>query len=209
MHFGWADSLLGFLKENRDALQLFYHAHPALAVSLYVAVKALFLVFAVPGVFILTLAAGAIFGLEVGVLAACAGNALGTFGAFLSARFLLRERVERKFGRALRGVHERFNRHGRSFLFAIRLVPLLPHFVINFGLALTRVPARDFFWISLIGMAPGTIVYVNAGTTLTEIHKASDALNPAVLVSFAIAGMIPLLGKLAAARLLKPFEKIL
>jgi uncharacterized membrane protein YdjX (TVP38/TMEM64 family) len=154
----------------------------------YVAVTALSL----PAAGALSLVAGALFGRWLGTgvvsLAATAGATL----AFLSSRYLFRDFVRRRFGERLRALDDGVERDGAYYLFGLRLVPLFPFFLINLGMGLTRMRLRTFVWVSLLGMLPGTFLYVNAGAALAAIDSPRDILSPTVLVSLALLGLVPL-----------------
>ncbi len=165
--------------------------------ALYVAVTALSL----PGATILGLAAGALFGLATGTVLVSFASSIGATLAFLSARFLLRDVLERRFGERLRAIDEGIARDGAFYLFTLRLVPLFPFFLVNLLLGLTRLGTGTFYRVSQAGMLPGTLVYVNAGTQLGRIEDPAGILSPALLASFALLGMFPFVARAAVQRL--------
>jgi pyruvate/2-oxoglutarate dehydrogenase complex dihydrolipoamide dehydrogenase (E3) component/uncharacterized membrane protein YdjX (TVP38/TMEM64 family) len=156
---------------------------------LYVVVTALSL----PGAVVLTLAGGAIFGLVTGTILISFASSLGATLAFLVARFLLRDSVQRRFGDRLQKINEGVRREGAFYLFTLRLVPVFPFFVINLVMGLTPMTATTFYWVSQVGMLAGTMVFVNAGTQLAAIDSLSGILSPALLGSFVVLGFFPLL----------------
>ncbi|MBO1518732.1 FAD-dependent oxidoreductase [Oceanisphaera pacifica] len=156
---------------------------------LYVVMAALSL----PGAAIMTLAAGAFFGVWQGLLLVSFASSIGATLAFLVSRFLLRDQVQLRFGDRLKAIDKGISRDGAFYLFTLRLVPVFPFFIINLLMGLTALPARTFYWVSQLGMLPGTLVYVNAGTQLAAINSLSGILSPALLASFALLGLFPLL----------------
>jgi len=162
--------------------------------GLYVAVTAL----NIPGAAIMTLAAGALFGLLPGALLVSFASTLGATLAFLLSRFLLRDWVEARFGSMAGRINEGISREGAYYLFTLRLVPAFPFFVINMVMGLTRLRVLTFYLVSQIGMLPGTLVYVNAGTQLGQIETTADILSPGLIGSFILLGLFPL----AARRLM-------
>ncbi len=158
---------------------------------LYVVMAALSL----PGAAIMTLAAGAFFGVWQGLILVSFASSIGATLAFLVSRFLLREQVKQRFGDKLKAVDRGISRDGAFYLFTLRLVPVFPFFIINLLLGLTALPARTFYWVSQLGMLPGTLVYVNAGTQLAAIESLGGILSPALLASFALLGIFPLLAR--------------
>ena len=187
-------SLEGF-KTQQAALSAFVAANPwqsALAFfAAYVAVAALSL----PGALIMTLAAGAIFGFGRGVAIVSFASAIGATLAFLSSRFLLRDWVQGKFGDRLKPINDGVAKDGPFYLFALRLVPLFPFFVVNLVMGLTTIKTWPFYWVSQIGMLAGTAVFVNAGTQLAQISSLKGIVSPAILGSFALLGIFPIIAK--------------
>ena len=157
----------------------------------YVAVTGLSL----PGAALMTLVAGAIFGLLWGTVIVSFASSIGATLAFLASRFLLRDWVQRRFGHALRAVNEGIEREGAFYLFTLRLIPAVPFFVINLALGLTPIRAATFYWVSQVGMFAGTMVYVNAGTQLAAIESPAGILSPGLIGAFILLGLFPLLAK--------------
>jgi len=154
----------------------------------YVAVTAL----SIPGAAVLTLAAGAIFGLGWGLVLASFASSIGATLAFLISRFLLRDAVQARFGDRLAAVNRGIDREGAFYLFTLRLVPLFPFFVINLLMGLTSMKTRTFYGVSQLGMLLGTAAYVNAGTELARITSLQGVLSPGILLAFAFLGILPL-----------------
>ncbi len=154
----------------------------------YVAVTAL----SIPGAAVLTLAAGALFGLGWGLVLVSFASSVGATLAFLTSRFLLRDAMQAKFGDKLAAVNRGIDKEGAFYLFTLRLVPIFPFFVINLLMGLTSMKARTFYWVSQLGMLLGTAVYVNTGTELARITSLQGILSPGVLLSFAFLGILPL-----------------
>ena len=195
-HFDIGDLLtLDSLKASRDTLVARFDQSPATFAigyfALYVAVAALSL----PGAAVMTLAAGAIFGLGLGLLLVSFASSIGATLAFLTARYLLRDSVQARFGSRLEPVNEGMRRDGAWYLLSLRLVPVFPFFMVNLLVGLTPIAAVRFYWVSQLGMLAGTAVYVNAGTQLAGITSLADVLSPPLLLSFVLLGMFPLVAK--------------
>ncbi|MET1079791.1 MAG: FAD-dependent oxidoreductase [Pseudomonas sp.] len=185
------------LKAQQAALAAQVQAHPWAAAGLfflaYVAVTGLSL----PGAALMTLLAGALFGLLQGFVLVSFASTLGATLAMLSSRYLLRDWVRGRFGPRLAGIDAGVEREGAFYLFALRLVPLFPFFLINLAMGLTRLPVRRYWWVSQLGMLPGTLVYVNAGRELGRLDSLSGILSPGLLGAFVLLGLFPLIaGKL-------------
>lgn len=157
----------------------------------YIAVTALSL----PGAAIMTLAAGALFGLGWGLLMVSFASSIGATLAFLVSRYLLQGMVQARFGSRLKTINEGVERDGAFYLFTLRLVPVFPFFLINLLMGLTTIRAVTFYWVSQVGMLAGTFVFVNAGTQLGQLESLSGILSPSLLFSFVLLGVFPLLAK--------------
>lgn len=186
---------LDFLKESQARFAALREQQPlALAVGyflVYVAVTALSL----PGATIVTLAGGAIFGLGWGLLIVSFASSIGATLAFLTARFLLRDSVQSRFGQRLVEVDKGIQKDGAFYLFTLRLIPVVPFFVINLLMGLSQMKAWTFYWVSQIGMLAGTAVYVNAGTQLGQLDSLKGIVSPGLLGSFVLLGLFPLIAR--------------
>jgi uncharacterized membrane protein YdjX (TVP38/TMEM64 family) len=186
---------LDYFKSQQETIEAWRAAQPLKAGLLffvaYVAVTGLSL----PGAAVMTLAGGAIFGLFWGLLLVSFASSLGATLAFLASRFLLHDWVQKRFGDRMRAINAGIAKEGGFYLFTLRLVPLFPFFVINLVMGLTPLKTRTFYWVSQLGMLAGTLVYVNAGTQLARIDSLAGILSPALLGSFVLLGIFPLLAK--------------
>lgn len=158
---------------------------------LYVLMAALSL----PGAALLTVLSGALFGLGWGLVIVSFASSVGATLAFLIARTVARGPVERRFGRQLESVNRGIAREGAFYLFTLRLIPIFPFFVINLVLGLTRMRTRTFYWVSQLGMLPGTVVYVNAGRELGNLESLGDILSPGLILAFSLIGVFPLVAR--------------
>ncbi len=148
-----------------------------------------------PGAAVMTLAAGALFGVLWGTVIVSFASTLGATVAFLSSRYVLRDTIEARFGERLKAINAGLARDGAFYLFSLRMIPVFPFFAVNLVMGLTRIPTLTYMWVSQLGMLLGTIVYVNAGTQLAQIDSLSGIASPAVLGSFVLLGIVPWLAK--------------
>lgn len=175
--------------------EAFYAANPLAVLAgfflAYVAVTAASL----PGAAIMTLAAGALFGVVTGTILVSFASTLGATLAFLSSRYVLRDTIEARFGERLKAINAGLERDGAFYLFSLRMIPYIPFFAVNLVMGLTRIPTPTFMWVSQIGMLLGTVVYVFFGTQLAEIGALGDLLSPTLLISFVLLAMVPWIAK--------------
>ena len=174
----------------------------------YVVVTAL----SIPGAAIMTLIAGAIFGLAHGLLIVSFASTIGATLAMLVSRILLRDTIQDRFSEQLKTINSGIEKEGAFYLFTLRLVPVVPFFVINLVMGLTKMSALTFFWVSQLGMLAGTAVFVNAGTQIAQIDTLSGILSPAIIGSFVLLGVFPIVAKRLLAwvksrQVYKPYPK--
>jgi len=186
---------LDYIKGARADFAALYAARPLVVAAaffvVYVAVTALSL----PGAAILTLLAGAIFGLLVGTVVVSFASSLGATLAMLFARYVLRDSVKARFGARLADIDKGIEREGAFYLFTLRLVPVFPFFVINLLMGLTKMKAATFYGVSQLGMLAGTVVFVYAGTQLAQITSLQGIISPGLALALVLLGVFPLLAK--------------
>jgi pyruvate/2-oxoglutarate dehydrogenase complex dihydrolipoamide dehydrogenase (E3) component/uncharacterized membrane protein YdjX (TVP38/TMEM64 family) len=183
------------LKIRQQSLDEFVVEHRAASISGYFLAYVLIAALSIPGAAAMTLLGGALFGVLTGTVVVSFASTIGATLAFLVGRFLFRDAVERRFEAMTRRINEGVVKDGPFYLFTLRLVPIFPFFAINLVMALTRLRALTFAWVSQIGMLPATIVYVNAGTQLARIEDPGDILSPTLVGSFIALGLFPLIAR--------------
>ena len=186
---------LDYFKNQQAAIETWRTAQPVAATLLFFLVYVAVTGLSLPGATVMTLAAGAIFGLLWGTLLVSFASTAGATLAFLVSRFLLRDWVQSHFDERLRTINLGIEKDGGFYLFTLRLVPAFPFFMINLLMGLTPMRTATFAWVSQVGMLAGTLVYVNAGTQLAGIDSLKGILSPTLIASFALLGIFPLLAK--------------
>ena len=190
---------LANLKQHRQAFESYYARHAGLTILVYFLVYVAMSALSLPGATALTLAGGLLFGLVVGTIVVSFASTIGATLAFLASRFLIGGSVQNKFGDKLKAVNEGVRKDGAFYLVTLRLIPIFPFFVINLVMGLTPIRTLVFYIVSQVGMLPGTLVYVNAGTQLALITSLKDILSPALIFSFVLLGIFPLIAKALVA----------
>jgi pyruvate/2-oxoglutarate dehydrogenase complex dihydrolipoamide dehydrogenase (E3) component/uncharacterized membrane protein YdjX (TVP38/TMEM64 family) len=186
---------LDYIKQSQASFAQLYADQPALVIGGFLAVYVAATALSLPGAAILTLTGGAIFGFWVGLIVVSFASSIGATLAFLASRYVLRDWVASKFGARLAQIDQGVEKEGAIYLFTLRLIPVVPFFVINLLMGLTKMKASIFYWVSQLGMLAGTAVYVNAGTQLAKIDSLKGILSPALLGSFVLLGLFPLIAK--------------
>lgn len=183
---------LDYLKSSQEKFAVLYNNNQIAVIAVYMLIYIAVTALSLPGAAVMTLAGGAMFGFWVGFVVVSFASTIGATLACFVARFLLRDWVQNKFGDRLTAINEGIAKEGAFYLFSLRLVPIFPFFVINLVLGLTNLPLLTFYWVSQVGMLPGTMVYVNAGKELAKIDSLSGILSPALIISFVILGLFPI-----------------
>jgi pyruvate/2-oxoglutarate dehydrogenase complex dihydrolipoamide dehydrogenase (E3) component/uncharacterized membrane protein YdjX (TVP38/TMEM64 family) len=182
---------LEYIRGAQGHFEALYAERPGQVIGVYFAVYVAVAALSLPGAAIMTLLAGAIFGLVVGTVIVSFASSIGATLAMIVARYLLREPVKARFGALLGDIDRGVAREGAFYLFTLRLIPAIPFFAINLLMGLTAIKARTFYWVSQLGMLPGTIVYVLAGTQLAQITSLKGILSPGLIGSFVLLGLFP------------------
>jgi dihydrolipoamide dehydrogenase len=179
------------VKSQQAAIDAWYASSPVATVFVFFAVYVAVTGLSLPGAVIMTLAAGAIFGLAWGTVIVSFASSIGATLAFMASRFLLRDWVQNRVGRQLAAINAGVAKDGAQYLFTLRLIPAVPFFVINLAMGLTPLRTWTFYWVSQAGMLAGTLVYVNAGTQLAQLQSLSGILSPGLVGAFVLLGLFP------------------
>ena len=191
---------LDTLRSSRDALQALYVRNPVAMLAGFFALYVLAAALSLPGAVVLSMAGSAVFGFWAGLVTVSFAASLGATLACALSRYMLRDWVRARFAAVLGRVDQGLAREGAWYLASLRLVPVIPFFLINLVMGLTSMPLSRFYVISQLGMLPGTLVFVNAGTELGHVEKVGDVLSPGVLGSLALLALFPLAAKWALGR---------
>jgi len=191
------DQQLSFanLKNEMGALKSYYENNKALTMMIYMVVYIAMAGLSLPGAVIMTLAGGGLFGLFYGTLLVSFASTIGATLAFLFSRYMFRNWVQHRFAFKLDLINRGIEKEGGFYLFTLRLVPVFPFFVINLAMGLTPLRLSVFYWVSQVGMLPGTLVFINAGTQLAKIESAGGILSPGLVFSFVLLGIFPIFAK--------------
>jgi len=186
---------LEYFDAQIDRIERYQQDSPLQALLIYVGIYIAVTALSLPGAAVMTLLGGAVFGLLWGTVAVSFASVIGATAALLVSRFLFRDLVQSRFADSLRTINSGVEKDGVSYLLFLRLVPAFPFFVINLVMGLTRMSAWKFFVVSQIGMLPGTLVFVNAGTQLAQIESPAGILSPTLIGSFVLLGLFPFIAR--------------
>lgn len=203
---------LDALQAQQAAVAQWVDSHFVSASLLFVLIYVLSTALSLPGASLLTLGGSAVFGVGWGLLLVSFASTLGATLAFLSARFLLRDWVMARFGDKLATFQSGMAKEGAFYLLSLRLIPIFPFFLVNLLMGLTPIRVSTYYWVSQLGMLPGTFVYVLAGSELGQLTSTGNILSPGLMVALTLLGLMPWLVKklttyLAQRRLLAPYRK--
>jgi len=186
---------LAYIKESQQNFLSLYAEYRIAVIAGYMAIYILSAALSLPGAAVLTIAAGALFGLVTGTVIVSFASTIGATLACFVSRFLLRDWVQGKFGDRITKVNDGIEKEGAFYLFTLRLIPIFPFWLINLAMGVTKMRLITFYWVSQIGMLAGTIVYVNAGKELAKIDSLKGILSPGLIVSFVLLGVFPIAAK--------------
>jgi uncharacterized membrane protein YdjX (TVP38/TMEM64 family) len=186
---------LSYIKESRESFQLLYSQHRLAVIAGFMLIYIVVTSLSLPGGAVMGLAAGALFGLLTGAIAVSFASTIGATIACVVSRFMLRDWIQKRFGDRLKTINEGIEREGAFYLFTLRLIPVFPFWLINLIMGLTKMPLKTSYWVSQIGMLPGTLVFVNAGKELGKIESLSGIFSPGLILSFALLGIFPIAAK--------------
>lgn len=190
--FGWDHYLtLEYLKSQRVAWRAYEQQHLLEVAVIFSLIYLASVAFSIPSAAALTLVSGVLFGMFWGTVIASFSSTIGATLAFLAARFVLREFVERRYGDRLRTINNAVAREGAFYLFTLRLVPVFPFFLVNLVMGLTPIRTWTYYWVTQVGALAGTLVYVYAGTELGKVTSLEDILSPGLIGSFVLLGFFP------------------
>jgi dihydrolipoamide dehydrogenase len=203
---------LDYIKAQQDAFAAHYAANTFSTLLIFFVIYLAVTALSLPGAAIMTVLAGALFGLVTGVIMVSFASTLGATLAFLVSRYVLRDSLRARYPDKLQAINAGIAKEGALYLFALRLVPLFPFFLINLLMGITNFRTRTFYWVSQLGMLAGTIVYVYAGTQLAQLDSLAGILSPGIIVAFVLLGTFPLVAKkimdrIRANKILAPFNK--
>ncbi len=201
-----------YLQSVKSDLNVLINDKPVFVSFIFFISYILITALSLPGAAMMTLVSGAMFGLVWGTVLVSFASTIGATLAFLISRYLFQDTIQKRFYKQMQTINEGIEREGAFYLFTLRLIPVFPFFIINLVMGITSLPTRTFFWVSQLGMLAGTIVYVNAGTQLAQLESLKGILSPAILFSFVLLGLFPLIAKkvinvLKHHQLLKQYKK--
>jgi uncharacterized membrane protein YdjX (TVP38/TMEM64 family) len=183
---------LSYLKGSLDKFKALYENHRLMVIAGYFFIYVLTTSLSLPGASPLGIAGGALFGFWTATIVVSFASTIGATLACLVSRFILRDWIQNKFGDKIAKVNEGIKREGAFYLFTLRLIPVFPFWMINLVMGLTKMSLFKFYWVSQIGMLPGTMVFVNAGKELAKIDSLKGIFSPSLIISFALIGIFPI-----------------
>jgi uncharacterized membrane protein YdjX (TVP38/TMEM64 family) len=184
-----------YFKSRQEAITGYQEQNPLLAPMIFFSLYVIFTGLSLPVAGIMTIIAGALFGLIQGVVLVSFASSLGATLAFLLSRYLFRSFFQDRYSQKLKVLNHGIEREGAFYLFSLRMIPVFPFFMVNAIMGLTLIDTRVFYFASQAGMLPLTVIYVNAGSQIARINSVGDVLSPSVFLSFTLLGVFPLISK--------------
>jgi uncharacterized membrane protein YdjX (TVP38/TMEM64 family) len=190
---GLADHLsLEELKVRREALQAFVALHPVLSIGAYVLLYVVVVSLSLPGALVMTLSGGFLFGPWLGGAAAASGASLGAAVIFLICRTAVGDSLRGKAGSTVARIEEGVRRDAFSYLLTLRLIPVMPFWLVNLAAGFVDIPLRTFLSATVLGILPGSLVYAGLGSGLGAVFASGE--EPNLRVIFEPQVLLPLIG---------------
>lgn len=183
------------IKENLDAIQLYYSERPLIFTSIFLLLYILITALSIPGAIVLTLLSGAIYGVLLGTFIVSVASCIGATIAFYMSRYFFRDFFLDKYRNRFEDLDKKFKEGGKTYLFTMRLIPVSPFVIINLLMGLTSIDVWTYIWVTFLGMIPGTVMYVFAGRRISEISSPGDILDWPLLLTFSLIGLLPVVLK--------------
>ena len=184
-----------YFKSRQELVTGYQEQNPLLAAMIFFALYVILTSLSLPVAGIMTIIAGALFGLIQGLVLVSLASSLGATLAFLLSRYLFRDFFQDRYSQKLKILNIGIEREGAFYLFSLRMIPVFPFFMVNAVMGLTLIKTRVFYFASLAGMLLPSVIYVNAGCQITRINSVADILSPVVFLSFTLLGLFPLISK--------------
>ena len=191
---------LEYIKEQQQVFENYYKENPFFVISSFFIIYILLVSFSIPQAAILTILSGALFGFVLGTIIASFASSIGALFVFLIARFVLGDKLQKKYPHRFKKINEGIEKEGSFYLFSLRLVPVFPFFLINLLMGITKIKAYKYYAITQIGALPGTMVYVYLGTTLADLDSLQGQIPIGLIIAFTLIGVAPLVFKKALDR---------
>ena len=183
---------LAFFQEQRSHVMAFVDAHYAWSVLIYIAFYISVVVLALPLAALSTVAGGFLFGVFPGTFYANIGATIGATIFFLLVRYSFGSKVQEAYKDKLAWFNQEMEKYGVMYLIAIHFVAVIPFFIMNLLIGLTKTPLWTFIWTTSVSIIPGTLVFAFAGQQLTKIHAIQDIFSVPVLIAFGLLMLLAL-----------------
>jgi len=183
------------IQENYNTIRNFYLNNKLSVMFLFSLIYIISAALALPFALMLTILSGAIFGLTLGIIIASFSSTIGATICFLISRYIAKDFIQNKYKKQLLKFNEGFKKEGAFYLFAIRLTPIFPFFIVNIVMGLLQITTIKFYFISQIAMLPATLLYVYAGVQISTLKSISDITSPELLILLFLIGIFPILSK--------------
>ena len=181
--------------KNIVLLENYYSQSPVLFIIIFFVTYILSTTLSLPVALFFGLLSGFIFEPHIAVTLVSFASTIGATSAMLVSRYFLREYVQERFKKQILIVNEEFIRYGSYYLFALRMSPIFPFFVINVAFGLTNMRAVTFYLISQIGMLPATYAIILIGSELNKAIMHGASISIELIIYLTILGLLPLIFK--------------
>jgi len=191
------DEFKSYLTENIDMIKTLYSNQPLMFTVLFITAYLVMTTLSLPVALLMGLLAGSIFDIYLAVVIVSFTSTIGATVAMILARYIVRDYMASKYKKYFEIINSNFEDNGGYYLFALRMSPLFPFFIINICFGLTKMKLIPFYLISQIGMLPGTVLIILIGRELSDTIITGNLFNTELVIYLSIFGILPLLFKKA------------
>ena len=181
--------------DNIVNLENYYIQNPIFFMFSYFIIYVVLTTLSLPVALVLGLLSGFIFDLYSAIILISFASSFGATAAMLISRYLISDYINRKFLNEISLIDNEVNKHGAYYLFALRMSPIFPFFVINAAFGITKIKTLTFYLISQLGMLPGTIIIILIGSELNDFLIKGSPFSIDLVLYLTLLGLIPLLFK--------------
>ena len=189
------DEFNSYLVENIENIKAIYSNEPLLFTVFFIIAYLVMTTLSLPVALLMGLLAGSVFEFYLAVVIVSFTSTIGATVAMSLARYIIRDYMTSKYRKYFEIINANFTDNGGYYLFALRMSPLFPFFIINICFGLTKMRILPFYLISQIGMLPGTIIIILLGNELSNVLVSGNIISLSLVIYLTLLGLVPLLSK--------------
>ena len=189
------DQFNSYLVDNIQSIKTLYSNEPLMFTAFFIIAYLVMTTLSLPVALLMGILAGSVFEFYLAVVIVSFTSTIGATVAMSLSRYIVRDYITTKYRKYFEIINSNFRDNGGYYLFALRMSPLFPFFIINICFGLTKMKLLPFYLISQIGMLPGTIIIILLGSEISNIIVSGNVISPNLVIYLTLLGLVPLLSK--------------